>query len=454
MRPTTFPRGARTALALLALLILGLALVIAGCSEKEAGAGAYYCPMHPTYVSDRPGDCPICNMRLVPRQAADSTQQAMHGSGAATPGGMESGAHDGHVATPRGEMPAADVPGMSTVSIDARGRQLAGIQTAVAQRAPLLQSVRTAGIVLADETQVRHIHTRIDGFVEKLHVAAIGQFVRHGDPLLEIYSPELLASQEEFLRVRETAARFATSELPEVRKGGADLLQAARRRLELYEVPESFIAALERSGKVQRTVTLEAHVSGYVTVKSVAEGMHVTPGADLYTVTDLSRIWVEADFYENEATLVRVGQEARLRPSYAPSREIMGRVSYVYPYLDPSTRTLKVRFEFPNPDLVLKPAMFVDVTLAVDSPPVVTVPESAILDSGMRRLVFVEVQANRFEPRLVVVGRRSGEMAEIVSGVDAGEAVVVRANFLLDSESRLRGALSGMGGAHQHGKTP
>ncbi len=442
MKGTSLMRpGAYAAVTLLALFSLGAALVVAGCGEKEAGAGAYYCPMHPSYVSDRPGDCPICNMRLVPREAAGSPSHAKADS-----------AHAG--SQPTGEMPAGALPGLATVSMDARGRELAGIQTAVAKREPVHESVRAAGIVLADETQVRHIHTRIDGFVEKLHVASIGQFVRHGDPLLDIYSPELLASQEEFLRVRETAARFTASELSEVRRGGEDLLLAARRRLLLYEVPASFITALEHSGKVQRTVTLEAHVSGHVTAKSVAEGMHVTPGEDLYTVTDLSRGWVEADFYENEARFVQVGQSAILHPAFAPSLEMTGRVAYVYPYLDPSTRTLKVRFEFPNPSLELKPAMFVDVTLAVESLPTVVVPASAILDSGVRRVIFVEVQPNRFEPRLVEVGLRSADKAEILSGVQEGEAVVVRANFLLDSESRLRGALTGMGGAHQHGGTP
>ena len=454
-------RRYRVAVAGVIVVLLALAVVLAGCSKKEASSDEYYCPMHPTYVSDRPGDCPICNMRLVKREKSAATAPAdpgaagrahtEHGAQGATqsePGA--SGAAPMEHGADSTAMTGGTVPGMAPVTLDARGRELAGIQIAVARRESVAREVRTVGTVVPDESRVRHIHTRIDGYVEKLYVASMGQYVRKGEPVLDVYSPELLASQEEFLRAREAAARFANSSIPEVKQGAADLLLAARRRLELYEVPENFIADLEKRGTALPHVTLEAQYAGYITGKEVREGQHVTPGQELYTVTDLSQVWVEANFYENEASLVRVGQTATLSLPYAGQRARTGRVSYVYPYLEPTTRTLKARLEFANPDLELKPAMFVDVTLEVDAPPAVVIPASAVLDSGVRRVVFVETAPNHFEPRAVEIGLRTAERVEIRSGLQEGERVVLGANFLLDSESRLRGALTGGQGAHQH----
>ena len=444
----------RSAVAVAVLLLLALVVVLAGCSKKEKAE--YYCPMHPTYVSDRPGDCPICNMRLVKREVPAVAAQADPG---ATGGAhSEHGAMDmpGGMAMPApagvdtAAMRSGTVPGMAPVTLDERGRELAGIQIAVARRESVARQVRTVGTVVPDESRVRHIHTRIDGYVEKLYVTSMGQYVRKGEPVLDVYSPELLATQEEFLRAREAAARFATSSIPEVKQGAVDLLLAARRRLELYEVPENFIVDLEKRGTAQPHVTLVAQVAGYITGKEVREGQHVTPGQELYMVTDLSWVWVEANFYENEARLVSVGQKATLSLPYDAQRSFAGRVSYVYPYLDPTTRTLKARLELANPDLELKPAMFVDVTLEVDATPALVIPASAVLDSGVRQVVFVETGPNLFEPRAVEIGLRTPERVEIRSGLQEGERVVVGANFLLDSESRLRGALPGGQATHQH----
>ena len=337
----------------------------------------------------------------------------------------------------------SSIPGMAPVTMDTLRRRLAGIQTARATRAPLARRVRTVGIVRPDESLLLHVHTKVAGYIEKLYVNVTGQFVRHGEPAFELYSPELLASQEEFLRARQAAQQFSESTLPEVRRGGEDLLQAARRRLQLYDVPETFIAELERTGTPRRTVTIRVHGSGYVMAKMVVEGQQVEPGAELFTIADLSRVWVEADFYEFESRLVRAGQTAVVSLPYDPTTRLTGKVSYVYPFVDPRSRTLKVRFEFPNPGLQLKPDMFVDVTLQVESPPAVVVPESAVLDTGVRQVAFVETAPGRFEPREVRVGLRSDGQAEILSGLREGEQVVVRANFLLDSESRLRGAFAG-----------
>jgi RND family efflux transporter MFP subunit len=275
--------------------------------------------------------------------------------------------------------------------------------------------------------------------------------VRAGQPLLAIYSPELLATQEEYLQAREAAARFASSSLPEVRRGGADLVAASRRRLELFDVPPSLISRLEETGKPQRTVTLLAPSSGYVTGKDVFAGMEVGPGRDLMTVTDLSRIWVEADFYEYESRSLAVGQRVSIQLPYEPGTTRTGRISFVYPFLQAESRTVKVRIELANPGLQLKPGMYVDVVPELPAPQGVVIPDSAVIDSGVRQVVFVRSDEG-FEPRQVRIGGRGNGEALILEGLRAGERVAVRANFLLDSESRLRAAVAGMSGSgHRHG---
>lgn len=400
--------------ALAVLLVLSI-----GCQQAPQAALQYHCPMHPDYVSDRPGDCPICGMRLVPIEGAQKAAE--------TPKPAE---------TP--------VPGMAPVEMDDQATRLSGVQTAVAERRALSRSTRAVGLVTADESRVRHVHTKTSGWVEKLHVLSTGQAVRRGQPLLAIYSPELLASQEEYLRAREAAERFSNSQLPEVRRGGEDLLTASRRRLELLDVPHSLIEQLERTGKPQRTVTLYSPASGYVTGKEIFEGMEVGPGMDLLTVTDLSRVWVEADFYEYESRAVRVGQTVSLHLPNDPASARTGRVSFIYPFLNPESRTVKVRIELSNPGLRLKPGMYVDVTPELAAAEGVVIPDSAVIDTGVRQVVFVKTPTG-FEPRQVQVGNRGEGQALILAGLDAGESVAVRANFLLDSESRLRAAVQGLG---------
>lgn len=411
-----------------------VALVGAGCGSESATASRYHCPMHPTYVSDRQGDCPICGMRLVPLEEGPAPTAAPTAPGAVH--GRE---------TPDG----GGVPGMATVTLSADGLRLAGVETAAVVRGAVGREVRTVGTVVPDETRVRHVHTKISGWVEDLYVSFTGQLVERGEPILSIYSPQLVASQEELLRAREAAARFAASSLPEVRRGGEELYTAARRRLELFDVPSAFIEELERSGQVQRTVTLLAPVSGYVTSKGVFEGHQVEPGMELFTLTDLSRVWIEASFYEGEASSVRLGQEAILELPYDPGVALEGRVAFIEPTLDPVARTLRVRFEFSNPGLRLKPGMFADVATRLGDGEGLLVPDSAVLDTGSRQVVFVDRGNGTFEPREVRAGARSGGGIQVISGLEEGERVVIRANFLLDSESRLRSALAGSG--HRHG---
>jgi RND family efflux transporter MFP subunit len=460
-------------------------------ADQVVAVAKYTCGMHPWIIADKPGDCPICGMKLTKIEeqlGAPLTPVAPAPSSAAGerrdffadlgPAGAANGAKkpqgrgllfyrnpmDPNITSPvpaKDEMgmdyvpvyadevsPAreAAVPGLVTVRVGEESLRVAGLQTSPAVRQSLNRTVRTVGIVTPDEGRIRHVHTKIAGWVEHLSVNFTGQTVERGQPILSLYSPELLASQEEFLKARETAAKFASSSSPEVRTLGDELLAAARRRLELFDVPESFIEELGREGKPRRTVTLNAPSSGFVTSKGIFEGQEVQPGMELFTVTDLSRVWIEADLYEYEAQAVRVGQQATLTLPYDPGLVLQGRVSFVYPYLSPESRTLKVRFDFPNPNLTLKPAMYVDVTLALESAEGIVIPDSAVMDTGVRRVVFVEVSTGTFEPRIVKLGVRGDGRAQVLAGVEEGEKVVVKANFLVDSESRLRAALTKLAG--------
>ncbi|HEY2293458.1 MAG TPA: efflux RND transporter periplasmic adaptor subunit [Thermoanaerobaculia bacterium] len=416
--------------ALVLLVALLLIAPVACHREAQEAAQQYYCPMHPDYHADNPGDCPICGMRLVKME--------------------KNGKREEKAAAPA---PPNAIPEHAPIEVAGEGVRLAGVQTVVAARRPLTRTTRAAGVVTPDETRVRRVQTKISGWVEKLYVNSTGQLVRAGQPLLSLYSPELLASQEEFLRAREAAARFSQSSLPEVRRGGDDLLAAARRRLELFDVPPSTIARLEKTGTAQRTVTLTAPVSGYVSGKQIFEGQQVQPGMDLLTVTDLSRVWVEADFFEYESRDLRLGAKAFVALPYDPGNHLTGRVAFVYPTVDPQTRTLKARLEFSNPGLALKPGMYVDVIPDLETRDGIVIPDSAVIDTGVRQMVFVQ-KGETFEPRAVRVGERAGGEAVVLSGVTEGERVAVRANFLLDSESRLRAAIQALPAAPVGGGAP
>lgn len=426
-------------------------------------AEKYTCGMHPFIISDKPGKCPICGMTLTKiEEAAAPPAAAGTGGrkilfyrnpmnpGVTSPVPMKDEMGMDYVPVYEDEAAGAGgagVPGYATVKAGAEALRVAGVQTAPAVREKVSRSVRAVGIVVADERRVRRVQTKIEGWVEKLHVAFTGQVVTKGQRLLDIYSPELVAGQREYLLAIEMRDRMTASPYAEEKEMAEQLVQSSRRRLELFDVPQSAIEELERTNAPRRTVTLVAPASGYVTTKEVFEGMRVMPGMELFTVTDLSRIWIEADLYEYEARAVRLGQEATLAAAYDPGLRLEGRVSYVYPTLSPETRTLKVRFDFPNPGLRLKPQMYADVTLSLASATGIVVPDSALIETGVRQIVFVDVGSGTLEPREVTVGVRGDGKAQILSGVREGERVAVRANFLLDSESKLRAALAGMAGS-------
>ncbi len=328
------------------------------------------------------------------------------------------------------------VSGLGVVTMTEQGIRLSGVQVAAVVQENIRRALRTVGLVVPDETRIHRVQTKVGGWVEALLVNYMGQLVKKGSPILSVYSPELLSSQEEFIKTRQSALRSAADAGD--RTSAQRLRQSAQRRLELFDVPPDFIKELERTGKPQRTVTLLSPVDGFVTAKDIFLGQEVKPGMELYTITDLSVVWVDAEVYEYETRDVHVGQEGFLTTSYDPSLRLAGKIAYIYPYLNRESRTLKLRFEFDNKDFRLKPGMFVDVNLMIDYGEGIVIPDSAIIDSGIRKVVFVDKGEGRFEPREVKAGVRSEGKTQVLSGLNVQDRVVVKANFLLDSESRLR----------------
>jgi Cu(I)/Ag(I) efflux system membrane fusion protein len=298
--------------------------------------------------------------------------------------------------------------------------------------------LRATARVAVDEARVRHIHVKVDGYVEKLFVDFVGAPVAKGRPLFTFFSPDFVSAQEDYLLAVKTRKSLQGS----LQSSGDDLLEAARRRMALWDIPAADLAQLEQNGKVSKSLTLVSPINGVVTAKTAVEGIRLTPADTPFEITDLSRVWGIADVYEREIPLVKVGMSAELSLGSFPGRGFRGRVAFIDPQVDPKSRTVKVRVELDNPKGELKPEMFGEMVLKSQARKGLSVPIDAVLDSGERKIVFVALGDGRFEPREVQTGANLGEAVEILSGVKQGESVVTRANFLVDSESRLRAALA------------
>lgn len=404
-----------------------------GGTQPQA-SGRYFCPMHPTYTADSPTDCPICGMRLVPAEGA-------------------------------GGEPAVELP-PGVFHIPVERQQLIGVRYGTAEITSGVRTIRAVGKVELDETKIARIHPKVEGWIEEVYVNFPGRFVARGEALFRLYSPELLATQREFLLALEARRRlhpdsalapaqhgvrtFGGGGEAERRELSENLIAAARRRLELWDVDPQQIEALERTEQPQRSLTVRSPISGYVLDRNVFPGRRVTPETELYTIADLGRVWVMADLYESEVSAVRPGAPAMVSLAYQPGRRWPARIDYVQPSLDPVTRTMKVRLELPNPDLNLKPGMFVDVEFHIPQPPRLTVPVDAVLDSGLSKTVFVDRGNGHLEARQVETGELLDDRIIILRGLAAGERIVTSGTFLIDSESRLQQAVRGMAG-HPHG---
>jgi hypothetical protein len=393
---------------LVALLLVGggLGLLLTGCGGDHGTAGKakeeqlYTCGMHPQVIQDKPGNCPICGMKLTPVRKEGGDSQV--------------------------------------ITIEPMTMQDMNIHTATVTRGPLRRLVRTVGVIDYNEAGLADVTTKFKGWAEKLYVDSTGQQVHRGEPLFEIYSPELYSAQREYVIALEGTNS----------PGGAALKASARTKLKFFDISEEQIAELERTREPRKTLRVVAPQDGFVVEKLVVEGQLVEAGMKLYRLADLGLVWAQAQIYEQDLDYLKLGQETTMTLSYLPDREFRGRVTYIYPNVDEKTRTARVRMEFHNPGYYLKPGMFATVQVLSElAPSVLLVPDMAILRSGEKNTVFLALEGGRFEPRTVVLGPQAeNDTYQVLSGLNEGERIVTSGQFLLDSESQLRQAIQKMSG--------
>jgi RND family efflux transporter MFP subunit len=436
----------------------GASVLLSGCGRSPTGAATanaakeqtlYTCGMHPQVVQPEPGNCPICGMKLTPIRksagvanspAASSGERKIKyykstmapGEARPTPGKDSMGMDMVPVYE---EEAAATEP--SAIAIDPATTQTMGIRTATVTRGPLRRAIRTVGVIDYDETTLADVTTKFKGWAEKLYVNATGQLVMRGDPLFEIYSPELYSAQREYLVAIEQGTNAP---------GEAVLKTSALTKLKFFDISDEQIAELERTGQPRKTLRIVAPQDGFVVEKLVVQGQMVDPGMKTYRLADLGLVWVQAQIYEQDLVFIKLGQEATVTLSYLPDREFRGRVTYIYPNVDEKTRTARVRIEFHNPGYFLKPGMFATLQIISElEPSALLIPDMAILRSGEKTTVFVALEGGKFDPRTVTLGPPADEDAyQVLGGLKAGERIVTSGQFMLDSESQLREAIRKM----------
>lgn len=418
--------------------------------EHKSG---YHCPMHPNYRLDGPGKCGICGMDLVPDAAPAAAAPAgkiLYYRDPADPN-YRSQSPGVNPETGNDLEPVYDEPGPGHVAISSEKQQWIGVRTATVERMSVSDTMRVPGRVTVDETRLLRVTSRTMGWIDKVHADFTGRLVRKGEPLLTLYSPELTASQQEYLLARKARATLRESTVAAVRSANESMVDAARERLRHHwGMDEAALRRLEETGEVQRATTIHAPATAFITARNAYPGGRVSPEMELYTLADLSRVWVIADVFEADAARVRLGQAASVEPAYAPGRRFTARVTYIFPRVDAETRTLPVRLEVDNRDFGLKPDQFMNVEFAFGSAPRLVVPEESVLDGGTVQTVYVARGEGIFEPRRVQTGERFDGRVEILGGLREGERIVVSGTFLLDSESKLKNPAGAAGGAHSH----
>ncbi len=426
-------------------------LLIISCKKEIKEVQKYFCPMHPNYISDKPGDCPICGMKLVPLEKKVEEKKVnytcpmhpeivMDKEGKCPKCGMdlvpmEEEKHKEHISSGLGEVKAS--PDVLRVS---------GVEKTKAYKGKISSQIKTVGIVLPDERRVKTFHSKVSGWIEKLYINFQGQYVEKGKPILSIYSQELYSAELEFLSAKRAFDEAKNSKFEEVKRSTEILYESSKKKLELFDVPSEFIKKIEEEGIPQKEVTIYSPFSGYVLGKEIFEGKRIDEGMELFKIVDLSRVWIEADVYEKEAPFISLNQNCIVELPFDETFKKEAKISYIYPYINEDTRTLKLRLDMENKELKLKPSMYVDVKINLKEVEGIIVPSSSIVDTGLRKVIFVEKEENAFVGREVEVGLISEEKALIISGIDEGEFVASKGAFLLDSEARFGSYVS----SHKH----
>lgn len=442
-----------------------------GMEQTKAKAGHYTCPMHPEVISDTPGKCPKCGMNLeqipTPAQPGQYTCP-MHpeiisdSPGKCSKCGMNleqvppaaDSLPRGHDTSDASDMGSSPVPGLVPVTIEPKRLQLIGVRTGTVSTRSLDGSLRLVGYITPDETRLSNVQVRFSGWVKELAVDQTGQYVKAGQRLLSVYSQDLFQAENEYLIARKATEHAADDFLRDTRN---QLVNAARQRLELLGVPPEEISRLDTAGSPGSELWVQSPFSGIVIEKGVVVGQFINPDLNLFTIANLGNVWVLADVYERDLENIKIGQPVRMTTSAYPGELFEGKIGFIYPTVSEQTRTLKIRIELSNSSNRLKPGMYAEVDLAGQGNTVLAVPADAVMDGGERQYAFVVHDGTHFEPRLLKLGRSSDDYYEVLSGLTEGELVVTSANFLIDSESRLKAAIAGMGGtqpnAHNgHGK--
>jgi Cu(I)/Ag(I) efflux system membrane fusion protein len=335
---------------------------------------------------------------------------------------------------------------LPTINIPYDKQQMIGVQTGTAFVQPMMKQIRTVGRVSYDEKKLATVNTKFDGYIEKLYINTTGEYVRKGQPMAEIYSPELLATQMEFINLvkwrhnDKTTSNYKDDIDQMLSNDAQNVILAAKQRLKLFDITDKQIDAVERTGQPKRTLTVYSPINGYVIQRQALQGTRVQPGQALFDVADLSTVWILADIYEQDLPLIREGQKAAINFPYYPGKTFIATINYVYPTLDNVSRTAKARFTIPNSKGIFKPQMYSDMEISIGLGNQLAVPESAVINTGKRQIVYVDLGNGNFQQRQVKTGLRVDGMIQILSGIKAGEVVSTSANFLIDSEARLKGS--------------